>query len=140
MHPSMGGRGGGGYKLGLLTGYHRIIKKSNQSCGVLFNQLGAFYCFVCTSFRFTQQAVMGGSDCSDNWLNSPRENKGEITETYHPVKSFTNIYRNLLQEYVHFFGGCNSFANKTGWVHKQEICTVNIIPVLSLLFFLQIAR
>ena len=48
------------------------------------------------------------------------ENKGEITETYRPVKSFTNIYRNLLQEYVYFFGGCNSFANKTGWVHKQE--------------------
>ena len=34
--------------------------------------------------------------------------------------NFTIIYRNLLQEYVHFFGGCKIFANKTGWYTNKK--------------------
>ena len=54
----------------------------------------------------------GGGGGEGSELFRPKyENKREITQSR--VLHFF-IYRNLLQEYVHFFRGYKSFANKTG--------------------------
>ena len=101
-----------------------------------------FLFFVCFLFCFTQLFWKIWTVQTTLFKITGKSQRHTIHDpvTHESVKSFTNIYRNLLQEYVHFFGGCSLFANKTGSVHKQEICTINIIPVLSLFSLLEIAR
>ena len=48
--------------------------------------------------------------------------------THDPVKSFTNIYRNLLQEYVNFFGGCLNFL-WTNLTLFERVCIKEIIKI-----------
>ena len=138
------GGGGGGVIDWVFSGdNHRVIKKKKS--------ISELRCFVC-SLRcfllfyvhfllfFQSTGCFGGSEGFMDkvpWLNSrPKitKIKGESPRhTTYPVKSFTNVYRNLLQQYVHFFGDVNHLPTKLG---TQEICirtcTINKNPVLSL--------
>ena len=114
--------GGGVSELGLLREYNQVFFSFFLSRAgvfrmltkVLFTALCAhlsvfFVLFFHSTGIFLNLFFWGGGGGSE--LFRPKyENKGEITQS----RVYNFFYRNLLQEYVHFFNGCKSFANKTG--------------------------
>ena len=122
-----------------------------RTAKVLFTALcallsGSFFpVFVCFLLH---RLFLRDLNCSDNFGQTVQNNKKISKNTETPPMTQSRglqifIETCSVQEYVHFFGGCKSFANRTGWVHKQEICNtgaVNRNPVLYLFSVLEIAR